>query len=212
MNPALIKRYQQLGPTTLFGLQSYAVYTPRIVITENTQPTFVALGDSFTWGHELEYHQTWPSVVTQQLGWNHINLSWGGSSIENMERILVRSLSIQHIPHMAVLTYPWRSESKHHWLGDRWRRIRYSTSTLAEQVDKIQSIVSRYPTVWFSTVWGYPNDLVDACRNIEQRFSNFKLNPIDWLDRTGPNGHAGPISQQSFANFLIKEFFNSISK
>lgn len=213
MDSPQIKFYKHLAPKIWFGLRTCPENEQHSQAGSPYKPIFVALGDSFTCGSELPYNQVWPSIITQKLGWGHINLAWRGSSIENLTRMLQGSLQVQDVPHMAMITYPWRGESNKWYLhSDRSRRIKHSQNTLAEQVDKIRTLLEQFPNVWFSTVWGYPNDLRDACSLLEKEFPNFKQNPIDWLDRAGPDGHAGPDSHQAFANFLIKEFFDKVNK
>jgi len=205
MDKTLLNKYKKLRPTDKLGLFTWD-YCKELKYAEGTSDfTFVALGDSFTWGEALDYKDTWPSQLSSKTGWGHINVAWNGSSIENMCRKLDKCLGINpYRLHICMLTYPWRSEKKNFFLGERRRRIKNTNLNDAQMFRKIEKTIYKYKSkpVVFTNVWGYPDTLKACVRNLSFAKSNFILNNIDYLDRAQDDAHAGPESHQALTEKL----------
>ena len=132
---------------------------------------FVALGDSFTCGFQMEsYSQTWASQLTDRRDIGHVNLAWNGASIEATCRFLNKSISVdpQRL-HIVMLPYPWRSESWQFWKGERNRRIKDTQEHSGLCAMKVGRALDCYKheNVVFTTTWGWTNEVLQQCEPYE---------------------------------------------
>lgn len=197
--------YNKAKPTTILGFPWLSLNQTKI-----KGNYFVALGDSFTSGYALQYPQSWPSVLSSLCGIDHINLAFTGSSIDAMNQKYHLSKKINnHALHIHVLSYPWRSTRNIKFLGDKYNRVRYKRNmSIKDYTEKLKYTLEKFKddNIFFSNVWGYPNELNIACRYFEKKYPKFIFNNLDMIDQTD-DGHAGPISQEKLAQKLYDRIF-----
>ena len=201
----MYQEYSHIVPKDWFWTTWEQFSTP---IVQPGEDYFVALGDSFTCGYQMEsYSQTWVSLLSDATGLGHVNLAWNGASIEATCRFLDRSLSVDPAKlHIVMLPYPWRSESCLWFKGERNRRIKDTGDHAGRCGFKLGSALERYKhdRVVFTNTWGLTNEVFDAIRDFAVQYPNFMLNQGEWLDRAldGEHGHAGPLTHGIVAKEL----------
>ena len=198
------KQYYKIAPKTWFGIK----WKSRGPIIKEGKKYFVALGDSFTYGYQMEsYNQTWVARLSESNGVGHVNLAFNGASIEATCRFLDRSLAIDStVLHVVMLPYPWRSESKLFFVGEKNRRIGHSGISDDQCASKVENTLKHYKDhpVVFSNTWGWTNEVLDKILPLKDTYKNFMPNTAGWLDRAldGEHGHAGPLTHTTFVKQL----------
>ena len=77
-----------LRPKKFLSLGSYNL--PHIGEIKN-KPYFITIGCSFGSGMFLTYQDTWSSILANKLNYEHINLSWEGSSLNYQYNTILKA-------------------------------------------------------------------------------------------------------------------------
>ena len=193
-------------------------------VGDTSKPYFVTIGCSYSAGEALDYKDVWCNVLAKKLKLQHVNLSFGGSSLEYQHDKIIESEKILYDAKFIVWmqTHPERSHRKFlsYFIGDRNARVKFDiTDDDVRAWHKIQKMYDsvKYKKILITNCWHWNNKIKLLVENkICKKNKNYFFNKHEKIDVAYDNVHAGPKSHLVLANELtahiLKHFPNWVKE
>jgi len=191
-----------------------------------TKPYFVVAGCSFTAGTGLDYKNTWPSILGEKLGLQHINIALEGSSMEyqydkisEAEKTLTEAKFIVWMQTYPVRTH--RNKVLSFLLGDLKARVMINEQLfrkpdhLMEQWNKIKKYndLVKDKNIYIVNCWYWDKKLLHLFKHkICKNNTRCILNELMQVDDAQFDSHPGVESNKMIAEKIYSHIcsFNPV--
>lgn len=204
-----------LRPKKFLSLGTYNL--PHIGEIKN-KPYFITIGCSFGSGMFLKYQDTWSSILANKLNYEHINLSWEGSSLNYQYNTILKAEKLLKNAKFIIWmhTYPNRYHltALRYVIGDKLARkgLNKNLTFSKKNLNKISKFVflTKNKKILHTNAWGYDKKTKLAIeKTICRKNKKYLLNTDEYLDRASDGEHAGPKSHKSIADKIYQHIQNN---